>query len=200
MSALQQVMDCQDLKRFIREYLPPHPIAIIIEEEYLTAFSRDMYNNCKKIVNNARLYEIKDGNYKIVFEFEKDLIDDIEKRITNKIFHRPNYWNVNWIVINKIKRLIYIQDKLELTHPTYFTLFKFKKDDGMTNMIFSVRSTCEDNYTQLMRDYYEIYKAYDYWFIDDSDDSDDNDDESDYSDDESDDSDDESDDSDDEDN
>jgi len=127
MSALKQLLECQDLKRYIREFIPRHPIAIIIEEEYLTAFTKMAYFNCKKIVNNARLYEIKDGSYKIAFEFEKDLIDEIEKRITNKIFHRPNYWNINWIVKNNLKRLIHIQNELELTHPTYFKIFKFRE-------------------------------------------------------------------------
>lgn len=37
MSAFQQVIDCQDLKRFIREYLPPHPIALIMMEQYRMA-------------------------------------------------------------------------------------------------------------------------------------------------------------------
>ena len=37
MSAFQQVMDCQDLKRFIREYLPPHPTALIMMEQYSLA-------------------------------------------------------------------------------------------------------------------------------------------------------------------
>jgi hypothetical protein len=37
MSAFKQVMDCQDLRRFIREYLPPHPIAEIMMEQYKIA-------------------------------------------------------------------------------------------------------------------------------------------------------------------
>ena len=38
MSAFQQVMDCQDLKRFLRQYLPRHPTAEIIFSHHIKKF------------------------------------------------------------------------------------------------------------------------------------------------------------------
>jgi hypothetical protein len=45
MSAFQKVMDCQDLRRFIREYVPPHPIAIMLDCEYGKILKRIQKND-----------------------------------------------------------------------------------------------------------------------------------------------------------
>jgi hypothetical protein len=79
MSALQQVIDCQDLKRYIREFIPPHPTSTIIEEGYFRAFVKNMGFDCLKIIRNTRLYPTEGreatGRYNVALEFEKDLID-----------------------------------------------------------------------------------------------------------------------------
>ena len=173
MSALKQVMDCQDLKRYIREFIPPHPISTIIEEGYFRAYINNMSRDCVEILNNTRLYPAEKGTYHIVLEFEKDLlfkienvdnwiVDAIEKRMINKTFYRPRgLWSIDWITECKIKRLNHIQDGLKLQHPTYFEIFNFETDTGeLTHMKRKLytRGCLIKTCSSVMRDYYEIYK------------------------------------------
>lgn len=163
MSALKQLLDCQDLKRFIREFIPPHPISAIIEDEYFKAFVKNMDFDCVEIIRNTRLYPTEPtGRLYVALEFEKDLINQIEKQLIDKTFYRPRWlWDVEWITECKIKRLNYIQDGLELKHPTYFEIFKFKTDiDELTYMKGKLYKRCclIKTCSSVMRDYYEIYK------------------------------------------
>lgn len=158
MSAFQKVMDCQDLRRYIRKYLPPHPNALIIEEEYLYAFKENRRADVSIICNSTRIKLIKEGEYedKCSFSFQPDA--------PTENYACLKHWAFNGLV-GSIRFLNYIQDGLNLEHPTYYEIFNFKNEDGDTDMMFSIRFTPKSDYNQLMRDYYEIYKANSYWFI-----------------------------------
>ena len=162
-SPSQQVLDCYDLVKLIIEYIPPHPVAVIIEEGYFRAFVKNMDFDCVEIISNTRLYPTEPkGHYNIALEFEKDLIDEIEQKLIDKIFYRPRWlWDVKWITECKIKRLNYIQDGLKLQNPTYFEIFKFK-----TLRLYSLSYMKHKIYTRdcliktcsgIMMDYYKIY-------------------------------------------
>jgi hypothetical protein len=166
MSALKQLLECQDLKRYIREFIPPHPISTIIEEGYFKAFVKNMDFDCVEIIRNTRLYPIPTepkGQLYVALEFEKDLINQIEKKLIDKTFYRPQWlWNVEWITECKIKRLNHIQDGLKLQHPTYFEIFKFKTDiDELTYMKGKLYKRCRliKTCSSVMRDYHKIYKV-----------------------------------------
>lgn len=176
MSALKQLLECQDLKRHIREFIPPHPISTIIEEGYFKAYVKNMDFDCVEIIRNTRLYptERQEGRLYVALEFETDLINQIEKKLIDKTSYRPRWlWDVEWITECKIKRLNYIQDGLKLQHPTYFEIFKFKsyreydcerypnlRDVDAIYMKDKITMRCclIKTCSSVMRDYYEIYK------------------------------------------
>jgi len=85
MSALQKILDCNDLIKLIIEYIPPHPVAIIIEDEF---------NNCMK---------------KMSIDIDFSLYTDEEPLTLKEIFH----FNEDRIYHTKIIAVISFDDWLK---------------------------------------------------------------------------------------
>lgn len=145
MSALQQVLECEDLRGLIREYQPPHPVAKIIENEYLYCYEDKVWKDAKKIVKSIRLI-IEEKNYE---EEEKKLSKGIpvlagsEVKSVHYSFEKDapteNYCHINErcgfkLVIWTFKKLRYAQEGLGLKYyPTLKEIFTFKQDENFHN-------------------------------------------------------------------
>ena len=169
MSAFQKVMDCQDLRRYIREYLPPHPIAVIIEEEYLLLFSRNRRGDVRDICDATRMKLIEKGGYDAetkIFSFsryEDTCWFSFQREAPTENYACLKYWAFNGLV-SSIKFLNYLQYNLNLEDVSFTSIFQFKTDiDDFTYMrkkIFE-RNCLIKNCPSIMRDYYKIYDIID---------------------------------------
>ena len=130
MSALQQVLNCEDLRGIIRQYQQPHPVAVIIENEYLEYYVYNMRRDVKKIMEEARIIECDDGRY-VKFSFEKDY--PLENYITiNRRLYLP-------LIVPSLKRLIYVKDGLNIKHKSFFDVFDFDEPEySLTNIGLSI--------------------------------------------------------------
>jgi hypothetical protein len=130
MSALQQVLNCEDLRGIIRQYQQPHPVAVIIEYEYYEYYLKNMRRDIKKIMEEARIIEC-DGRHQVKFSFEKDY--PFENYIT------INRWLYLPVIVPSLKRLRYVKDGLNIKYKSFFDVFDFKEPEfRLTNIGLSI--------------------------------------------------------------
>lgn len=133
MSAFKQVMDCQDLRRHIREFIPPHPIADIIEKEYMYHFKENRMGDVRKICDNIRIKLIKKGGYdaeKKTFTLDQygtECWFSFQSEAPTENYACLKYWAFTGIVMT-FEYLSFIQDGLGLEKDiTFYSLFQFNR-------------------------------------------------------------------------
>jgi hypothetical protein len=99
MSALQKILDCNDLIKLIIEYIPPHPVAIIIKDEFNNSM-KNMYIDIDPLL----YIDEEPSTLKEIFHFNEDRIyhtkivavirfDNWLKHINSSIKKREVFFN-----------------------------------------------------------------------------------------------------------
>lgn len=160
MSALYQVLNCEDLRGIIRAYQQPHPVATIVENEFLNMYQNEMSWTAREIMNSVRPIIENDEIKSVHFSFEKDA--PIKNCSVLKC------WTFRTIISN-LKTLRYVQEGLGLSQTSFFQIFKHNdKILYMSRMTLAIlvkdhlKKIGKKYSGDLYNEYYNEYKEEDY--------------------------------------
>ena len=179
MSALQKVLECEDLRGIIRAYQQPHPVATIVEDEFLNMYQNEMSWTTREIMNSVRViveeknYEEEEANISkgipvVVGSKMKSVHFSFEEDAPTENYCSLKYWAFR-MIISDLKTLRYVQEGLGFNQTSFFEIFKHNdKILCMSKMTLSI--LIKDHLTKigkkysgdLYNEYYNEYKEREY--------------------------------------